>query len=419
VKEKKRYGRDTKTRWESIYARHQVGCRVEGLPKNPTLREIARACNCDPAYWGRVYDRDLARYKKTKFCATTAAARSARKVLATAIERGGAPGKSIKLRDAHARMVKDANEGRFRNKWGKRYKTKALVTLDGALEKHIVSKLGHKDVDQIRTRHIELIVEDLSTRLSGSRVRGIVNSVHSLFRWAKKNEFATEDPAAGVELPALNYETSDRIATPSEFVKLLNALKPADALPYALAGYAWGRRSQVLHLLWEDVDLKVGILEWGVEEDGARKSEAAHHVVPLLRPLWQLLKEAWIEQGRPDGKCRVCPPRNKTKSGLLSEGGLADRATKAWEDAGLERIRLQDCRHSAATWLDAARISPKTASVLMSHTVPDPQPGAAPITLRTYTHLMPEALEEARKEMDAWLVARLEKERGGLIVVGG
>jgi hypothetical protein len=41
---------------------------------------------------------------------------------------------------------------------------------------------------------------------------------------------------------------------------------------------------------------------------------------------------------------------------------------------------------------------------------PDPQPGAAPITLRTYTHLMPEALEEARRETDAWLVARLEKD---------
>jgi hypothetical protein len=31
----------------------------------------------------------------------------------------------------------------------------------------------------------------------------------------------------------------------------------------------------------------------------------------------------------------------------------------------------------------------------MGPTVPDPQPGTPPITLRTYTHLMPEALEEA------------------------
>ena len=32
---------------------------------------------------------------------------------------------------------------------------------------------------------------------------------------------------------------------------------------------------------------------------------------------------------------------------------------------------------------------------------------------------MPDSLEDARKEMDAWLAAQLEKERGGLIVVGG
>lgn len=417
----KGYGRDTRTRWESIYARHRVGCRVKELPKNPTLKEVARACNCEPSYWGRVYDRDLAKYSKTKACTTTAAARNARKALLATIERGGAPGgKSIKLRDAHARMIEDAKAGRFLNKWGKRYTTKALDTIDNSLSVHILPKLGHKKVDEIRTLHLQQRVDDLAPRLSGSRVRGIVNSVHTLYRWSKKMEFATEDPAVGIELPALNEKKRDRIATPSEFARLLNALEPADALPYALAGYAWGRRSQVLYLLWEEVDLKTGILEWGVEEDGARKSEAARHVIPLLRPLWTRLKEAWIEQGRPSGKAKVCPPRNKdSKSGLLSDSGLKGRAYKAWEKAGLEPLGLQDCRHTAASWLDAARIPPRVSSVLMSHTVPQQQLGAAPITLRTYTHLMPDSLEEARTEMDAWLAAKLEKERGGLIVVGG
>lgn len=72
-------------------------------------------------------------------------------------------------------------------------------------------------------------------------------------------------------------------------------------------------------------------------------------------------------------------------------------------------IGLQECRHTAASWLDAAGVSPKTASVLMSHSTPDRQPGAAPITLARYTHLMPDALETARKQMDDWLAAQLAK----------
>jgi hypothetical protein len=91
---------------------------------------------------------------------------------------------------------------------------------------------------------------------------------------------------------------------------------------------------------------------------------------------------------------------------------LADRAIKVWEKqlAKLKPIGLQECRHTAATWLDAAGISPKTASVLMWHSIPDRQPGAAAITLARYTHLMPDALELARKQMDTWIVAQIAKE---------
>ncbi|MGH2833686.1 MAG: hypothetical protein ACRDK2_13010, partial [Solirubrobacteraceae bacterium] len=83
---------------------------------------------------------------------------------------------------------------------------------------------------------------------------------------------------------------------------------------------------------------------------------------------------------------------------------------KAWEKRKLTPIGLQECRHTAASWLEAAGVLPKTASVLMGHSVPDRQPGAAAITLARYTHLMPDALELARKQMDAWIVAQIAKE---------
>ena len=92
--------------------------------------------------------------------------------------------------------------------------------------------------------------------------------------------------------------------------------------------------------------------------------------------------------------------------------GVADRAAKAWEKAKpkLTPIGLQECRHTAASWLDPAGVSPKTASILMGHSIPDRQPGAAAITLARYTHLMPDALEIARKQMDEWIVAQIARE---------
>jgi hypothetical protein len=45
----------------------------------------------------------------------------------------------------------------------------------------------------------------------------------------------------------------------------------------------------------------------------------------------------------------------------------------------------------------------------MGHAVPDQQPGAAPITLARYTHLMPDAIENARVQLDRWLASQLGK----------
>jgi len=52
-------------------------------------------------------------------------------------------------------------------------------------------------------------------------------------------------------------------------------------------------------------------------------------------------------------------------------------ARTRWKKAGLVPITLQESRHTAATWLDAAGVPPKIASVLMGHATPARQAGAA------------------------------------------
>ena len=123
-----------------------------------------------------------------------------------------------------------------------------------------------------------------------------------------------------------------------------------------------------------------------------------------------MLRAPWIAQGRPsEGK--VCPPRQRSESGMLAARYVQQRVHASGVDLGLEPIGLHESRHTAATWLDHAGVSPKVASTLMGHKTPEYQPGAASITLRRYTHTLPGELERARDLLDAFLVDRTRPAR--------
>ena len=396
-------GRDTKTRYQGVFARHQQHCAIAGGSR----------CNCKPSYYAVVWDRARKHHVKTKRMPTIEAARNARSDLSGRVERGEIPdGGGIRLSDARSRFVTAAREGRALNKQGRRYKPRAVDDIEEVLRVHVEPTLGTRRMSNIRRSHVQSLVDELTPELSGSRIRSIVNGLRSLYRWAQDRELTSHDPAALVRLPAMGARPIERVASPSEFAQLLAALEPEDALPYALAGYAMGRRAQIMRLGWPAVDLKLGALEWGVEWE-ARKYDASQRVVPIVPPLLLLLKRVYMEQGRPkDGL--VCPPRTEwATTGLLNTGWLAKRAEKIWTDASLRPITLQEARHTAATWLDAAGVAPKIASVLMGHATPERQPGAAQITLARYTHTLPEDIERARAKLAAYLADAQKAEVAG------
>lgn len=394
--------KDTKTRYQGVYARHQQGCRVEAGGK----------CNCRPSYYGAAYDRVHRRHVRTKRQPGVDAARNARSDLQAMLDRGELPtGRGLRLANARERFILAAREGRALNKRGRRYKPRAVDDIDECLRVHVEPRLGSRRITDIRRGDVQAIIDDLAPDLSGSRIRSIVNAIRSLYSWAQDRELAGHDPAQRVRLPAMDPTPIERVASPSEFDRLLSALPLTDALPYALAGYGMGRRQQIVMLRWRDIDLTVGAIEWGVEWEAA-KYEASRRVVPAVPQLLALLKRAYMEAGRPDGGQLVCPSRYSAAR-LLSSSGLGQRARRRWEQAKLEPITLQECRHSAATWLDAAGVSPKIASVLMGHSVPARQPGAAAITLARYTHALPEDVERARQQLAAYLSDSVAREAAG------
>lgn len=406
-------GLDRKTRNQGVYARHRESCAVaEG-----------RRCNCTPSYYGVVWDRAAHRHRKTPRFRGAVEARDARADLLEALRQGNvASDTGMRLSEAREKFVKAAREGVALNKWGRRYRTRAVDDLESALAR-VPGDLARRRLGDVRRGNVQDLVDDLSRQgLSGSRIRSVVNAIRSLYRWGQERELVDGDPAQRVRLPATNAKERDRVATPAEFVALLDALaKPTpaerktetvrtprdalrDSIPFALAAYGTARHQEIRVLDWSHVNLNVGAIELAGDEEG-RKPGGSWRVVPLVTALWSILRQEWMAQGRPK-KGKVCPPRNQSRSGLIALAHVQERVHRRWRDLGLKPIGLHEARHTAATWLDHAGISPKVVSQVMGHKTPEYQPGAARITLARYTHMLPGELERARKLLDHFLAER-------------
>lgn len=72
-----------------------------------------------------------------------------------------------------------------------------------------------------------------------------------------------------------------------------------------------------------------------------------------------MLSEAWLRQGR--------PARGRVLERSVMSGKIAERASKAWTGAGLNRITLHESRHTYASLLMAAGYAVKELMEYMGH----------------------------------------------------
>jgi integrase len=409
---------DTRTRHDGVYARHQLCC-AKALDKE-------RRCSCTPSYYGKVWDPAIGRYRVTRpRRPNLLEAKGMRDDLLVAVRTGaisdvkpvGERPTSPTLAAGHTQFIKECREGVARTKKGKRYTKKSIKSLDSGL-KRVPDEIRRRPMSAVTRGDLQIMVDDFlrgPRPLSSERIATIVNAIRSLYRWAVRREKATENPAALVAIPVDESETEHRIATPGEFAELLGAIPAEDALAWAIAGYATARHQEIEALDWTDVNFGENAILLG-GDDEARKSEAARRIVPMVRQLRTRMRSEWERQGRPRSGPIFKPKRADNRSGSADLNAVLRRITKKWAELGLEPISFQDSRHTAATWLDHAGVSPKVSSVIMGHKAPRlrEHPDAAPITLRRYTHVLEGELERACGQLEDFLTDREAEESGPL-----
>jgi integrase len=406
---------DTRTRYDGVYARHQLCC-AKALDKT-------RRCSCTPSYYGKVWDPAIGRYRVTRpRRPNLLEAKGMRDDLLVAVKTvalteakpiAGRPA-SPTFAAGHTQFIKECKEGVARTKKGKRYTKKSIRSLDSGLRR-VPEEIRLREMSAVTKGELQTMVDGFlrgPNPLSAERIATIVNAIRSLYRWAVRREKATENPAALVAIPVDDSVSEHRIATPGEFAELLDSVPAEDALAWAIAGYATARHQEIEALDWNDVDFAENAILLG-GDDEARKSDAARRIVPMVKQLRVRMRAEWERQGRPRSGPIFKPKRADNKSGTADLNAALRRITKKWTELGLEPISFQDSRHTAATWLDHAGVSPKVSSVIMGHKTPKlrAHPDAAPITLRRYTHVLEGELERACGQLEAFLDEREAEEQ--------
>ena len=100
----------------------------------------------------------------------------------------------MRVKAAIEAFLRAVSDGVALNKQGRRYKPSAVRDLKGSLENHVEPAFGAKRIGDVRRRDVQLLVDGIAPTLSGSRVRSVVNAVHSLYRWAQARELVYHDP---------------------------------------------------------------------------------------------------------------------------------------------------------------------------------------------------------------------------------
>ena len=252
----------------------------------------------------------------------------------------------------------------------------------GHLDNRIIPGIGHIRLRKLTPNDLQKFYMATSkVRMDDKRggiASGTLHRTHSIIRQALmqayKNDLISTNPADKVSLPPYKAYRP-RILTPAEAEALLRA---AEGHPYytafALALFGGLRHGEMCALRWRDVDFAAGSIT--IAE---AKTEAGRREVFLPPPMMAHL--ALI--AKKDRDAYVLTTRQlKTKTLRM-----------LYHAAGLPNIRVHDLRHTHATWLAAANLSPRTIADRIGHTDPT-------FTIRTYAHLSVEAQRQASVVVD-------------------
>lgn len=276
------------------------------------------------------------------------------------------------------------------------------------INRYFLPKLGGVLLHQLTPGQLQsLYAEWLKAGLSNSTVRYHHAVIHNALRSAVKWQVAARNVCDALEIPCRGRKDM-QIWNGDEITQFLNAIKDSRYFEiFYLALFTGMRRSELLAIRWQDVDLLLGQIHInrGLQQfrnselDYTQpKSEKSRRTIALPPSATLLLK---------DYRDRIALAR-AAKGKILNDTDLVfshnngkpirpNTLTYAWRflvaRSGLKPIRLHDARHSHASLLLAQGVHPKIVQERLGH-------ATISMTLDTYSHVAPGLQEKAAEQFD-------------------
>jgi hypothetical protein len=184
----------TRTRWPGIVAQHADHCRS---------RE-GEDCTCGPVgYRATVEDPETGAPVLSPVLDTLPEARAWRHEHREAFDAWRASSDERPTVDALVEeLLAAASRGSARDRYGRRFDPEGLRALRWALTGHVHEELGSMAIAEVRTRHVQALVDRLDAGgLSQRRVDAVVHALRSLFAYAEERDLVQSSPAEAIALP--------------------------------------------------------------------------------------------------------------------------------------------------------------------------------------------------------------------------
>jgi integrase len=279
----------------------------------------------------------------------------------------------------------------------------------------IKPNLGAVKVAALTPAHVTNMIEALRTNRSSGGRKGLsarsaqlsTGLLKAACVWALENGLIGRNPLAGVHRPSAKSKAMTAWSTEEARSFLAATQNDRLAVAWALVLARGLRRGEVCGLKWSAVDLEGGrlaitstrVVVDGKAVDSEPKTAAGVRSIPLDASLVALLRRARTQQSAE--RLASGPAYSDNGYVIADELGapyhpdiVSDRFEKLVVKAKLRRIRLHDCRHTAASLMLASGAPVKVVAELLGHSSPT-------ITLSIYAHTLPGMAEQAGERLSA------------------
>lgn len=289
--------------------------------------------------------------------------------------------------------------------WYSGYKTdvsiNTLKMYRSILDNHIIPELGHMKLKQIKSHHVQTLINEKSKKYKKHTLDIIRVTLKQIFDKAIQNELIFKNPTDNISIPDTG-KTERRALTEWEIEIIKKTAETHRGGLFVLTLLYTGiRRGEALALTWNDIDMEnrtvsinnAAYFDGNKMDIKAPKTKAGHRVIPIPDELYKAFEKATRTSTSAFNLNTQSAFKRMWDSFMTAANKIAGGNSKI---KAIDRITPHMLRHTYATMLYNAGVDIKGAQELLGH-------ADIKMTLGIYTHLEDKKRREAAVKINDYL----------------